>query len=331
MLATPDRPSPTTRDGAPALGLGIDAGGTQTRWALAEAGSTDEESAIVAEGHVAGLSGMQLGSESGRSALVRTLHALATEVLSHGRPRRLCAGITGLPSAELGDAQGVAQMKAMLARALGMPMEAMVCRSDMDIAWRAAFQQPGEGYLLYAGTGAIAAFIDEQETLQRAGGRGMLLGDEGGGFWIATQALAQVWRMEDELPGSAAARSPMARRLFEAVGSRDWAGTRSLVYGGSRGRVGQLALAVAASSGDDPAAAALLREAGSALARLARCLIARHGERPIVAAGRALLLSPLIEEGLRAALPPGTPLRLQQLQPHRSAALAAARQTTDTE
>jgi len=313
------RASPNAR--SPALGLGLDAGGTQTRWALAQAGS----GTIVAEGHVAGLSGMQLGTQSGRTELVRTLDALAAEVLKHGRPGALHAGITGLPDT---DDAAAAQMKALLTRALGLPVEAMVCRSDMAIAWRAAFEQPGEGYLLYAGTGAIAAFVDEEGGLQRAGGRGMLLGDEGGGFWIAAQALAQVWRLEDEAPGSAAARSPMARRLFEAIGSNDWAATRSLIYGDSRGRVGQLALAVAASAEDDPAARALLLAAGTELARLAVCLLKRHGPRPVVAAGRALLLSPLIEQGLRSSLPPGTTLSLQQLHPHRMAAVAAARATT---
>jgi len=306
-----------------ALGLGLDAGGTQTRWALAEA-----DGRLVAEGYVAGLSGMQLASEGGRSDLVRTLHTLAAEVRAHGRPTRLHAGITGLPDSDSG---GIQQMKALLARALGLPVEAMVCRSDMDIAWRAAFDTPGEGYLLYAGTGAIAAFVDEQGQLQRAGGRGMLLGDEGGGFWIASQALAQVWRLEDAEPGCSAGCSPMARRLFEALGGSDWATTRSFIYGAGssshRGRVGQLALAVAASAEDDPAARALLRQAGVELGRLAQALLNRFGPRPLVAAGRAWLLSPLIAQGLRETLPPGTALRLQQLHPHRKAALTAARTT----
>jgi N-acetylglucosamine kinase-like BadF-type ATPase len=319
MTPAASRPSNPTRSAAPALGLGLDAGGTQTRWALADADS----GTIVAEGHVAGISGMQLASDDGRTALVRALQAMASEVLAHGRPSRLYAGITGLPDA---DAPGMAQMKAL--RALGLADEAMVCRSDMDIAWRAAFERPGDGYLLYAGTGAIAAFVDEQGQLQRAGGRGMLLGDEGGGFWIAAQALAHVWRLEDEAPGSAAAASPMARRLFATIGGSEWPATRSLVYASPRGKVGQLALAVAASAEDDPAARDLLLQAGAELARLARCLLKRYGPRPIVASGRALLLSPLIEQGLRAALPPGTALSLQQLHPHRMAALAAARATT---
>lgn len=45
------------------LGLGIDAGGTQTRWALADAAG-----AIVAEGSVGGMSATQMHSAAGRDA-----------------------------------------------------------------------------------------------------------------------------------------------------------------------------------------------------------------------------------------------------------------------
>src|SRR5258708_6815519 len=94
-------PSPTSPSAAPALGLGLDAGGTQTRWALAIAPSGK----IVAEGQVAGISGTQLAGEDGRAELLRTLQALAAELMAHGRPGRLLAGITGLPD---GDTAGIA-------------------------------------------------------------------------------------------------------------------------------------------------------------------------------------------------------------------------------
>lgn len=313
-------------DPPPRLGLGLDAGGTQTRWALAEAHTETDCGRLIAEGHVAGLSGLQLASESGRAALAQTLQQLAEAVLAHGRPSRLHAGITGLPDADNANADGV-QMKALLAHALQLPPAAMLCRSDIDIAWHAAFAAPGEGYLLYAGTGSVAAFVDAEGRLQRAGGRGPLLGDEGSGFWIARQALARLWRQEDLAPGSAAG-SPLAQRLFAALGGSDWARTRRLIYGGDRGRVGRLALAVAAAAEDgDRAARALLLDAGAELARLVQALLNRFGARPIVVAGRALLLSPLIEQGLRETLSAGTPLQLQQLHPHRAAALNAARTT----
>lgn len=300
---------------APVLGLGLDAGGTQTRWALSDAGGQ-----LLAEGHVAGLSGLQLGNSAGRVALAQTSQLLAAAVLARGRPRGLYAGITGMGEA---DGPAAAQLRELLSQALGLAPSTIFVGSDMDIAYRSAFA-PGEGYLLYAGTGAIAAYIDPAGRMQRAGGRGTLLGDEGSGFWIAREALAQVWRREDEAPGSWR-DSAMARRLFEALGGSDWAATRAFVYGGERGAIGRLALAVAAAAETDEAARTLLRRAGAELARLALALIRRYGARPVVAAGRALQLHPLIAEGLRAALPPGTALTVTHLEPHLTAAQLAAR------
>ena len=81
----PDRPS---RAGA--LGLGIDAGGTQTRWALASPSGE-----LVAEGSVAGLSAVQLASRSGQQAVRDTFAELAADVLAVGRPAQVHAGLTG--------------------------------------------------------------------------------------------------------------------------------------------------------------------------------------------------------------------------------------------
>lgn len=298
-------------------GLGLDAGGTQTRWALADA-----DGRLIAEGSVAGISGLQLGSGAGRVCLAQTSQQLAEAVLAHGRPGALYGGITGLGEAGTGRA-----MAEQLALALGLAPERAHCGSDMDIAYRAAFT-PGEGYLVYAGTGAIAAFIDAQGQMQRAGGRGPILGDEGSGYWIAREALAAVWRAEDETPGGWP-QSTLARHLFEALGGSDWSASRAFVYGGERGAIGQLALAVAAAARDgDAQAQALLRRAGQELARLPMALARRFGPRPVVAAGRALLLHPLIHESLRAALAPqGIELRLQQLEPHKTAAQLAARRS----
>jgi glucosamine kinase len=59
MIDTP--PQTATTDTG--LSLGIDAGGTRTRWALADAAGT-----ILAEGEVAGLSALQTGNQDGREA-----------------------------------------------------------------------------------------------------------------------------------------------------------------------------------------------------------------------------------------------------------------------
>lgn len=292
------------------IGLGIDAGGTQTRWALAAPGG-----AILAEGCVAGLSALQMGSASGRQAVHATFAELARAALAQGRPSRVRAGLTGFG----GDGD---QLQRWLAELLGISPRSVVLCNDIEIAYFASFT-PGEGYLVYAGTGSIGAFIDRDGTFHRAGGRGVTLDDGGGGFWIAREALRHIWRHEDEQPGLWES-SPMARAVFDHVGGADWSFSRQFIYGQERGEVGKLALVVAATAGEDPAAAAILQEAGRELARLGRAMIGRFGQRPVALAGRAAELHPMIVQSMRAALPPETALTQTGSRAHHAAARLAA-------
>ncbi|WP_071361014.1 N-acetylglucosamine kinase [Massilia timonae] len=290
-------------------GLGIDAGGTQTRWALAAPGG-----AILAEGTVDGLSALQMATPHGRDAVRATFERLAAAVLQHANPVRVQAGLTGFG----GDGE---LLQGWLAALLGVAPGAVTLCNDIEIAYRASFA-PGEGYLVYAGTGSIGAFIDEHDVFHRAGGRGVVLDDGGGGFWIAREALRHIWRNEDERPGCWR-DSPMAHAVFEHVGGSDWAESRKFIYQNERGTVGKLALAVSASAQSDPAARAILVDAGRELARLASALIARFGARPVALSGRAAELHPLIADTMRAALPPNIDFAQTGLRAHHAAARLA--------
>ncbi len=292
-------------------GLGIDAGGTQTRWALARA-----DGSIVADGHVAGASALQMASPAGRERLQATLASLARDVLAHGRPRAIAAGLTGFG----GEGSVLA---GWLGELLAVAPAAITLCNDIEIACLDCFA-PGEGYLVYAGTGSIAAFIDAGGTLHRAGGRGVVLDDGGGGFWIAREAMRRIWRREDEAPG-AWQDSPLARAVFEHVGGSDWSFSRQFIYTRERGEIGQLALAVARSAEADPEAREILHLAGRELARLALALVARYGPRPIVLAGRAAELHPAIAAAMRADLPAALALQQKTVHPHHAAARLAAR------
>ncbi|WP_343730950.1 BadF/BadG/BcrA/BcrD ATPase family protein [Duganella sp.] len=289
------------------LGLGIDAGGTQTRWALADAAG-----AIVAEGSVAGMSATQMASTAGRDAVRGIFAMLATQVLAAGQPVRVCAGLTGFDGVST-------QATQMLAEALKLAPSAVGMRNDVEIAYLDSFA-PGEGYLVYAGTGSIAAFIDADGQFHRAGGRGVTLDDGGGGFWIAREAMRHIWRLEDEQPG-VWQQSAMARAVFAQIGGSDWSLSRQFIYGQDRGAIGRLALAVAASADTDPVARNILERAGSELARIALALVGRYGARPIALGGRAAHLHPLIAQSMRAALP----AELSMAQRHTLAHHAAAR------
>ncbi len=291
------------------LGLGIDAGGTQTRWALADAAG-----AIVAEGAVAGMSATQMGTTAGRDAVRGIFSMLATQVLAVGKPQGVCAGLTGFDGQATLPAQWLAEL-------LQVAPPAVTLRNDVEIAYLDSFA-PGEGYLVYAGTGSIAAWIAGDGAFHRAGGRGVTLDDGGGGFWIAREAMRHIWRLEDEQPG-VWQQSPMACAVFAQVGGSDWALSRQFIYGQDRGAIGRLALAVAASADADPVARAILEQAGQELARIALALVGRYGPRPLVLSGRAAMLHPLIAQAMRAALPPELSLRQKAAQSHHAAARIA--------
>ncbi|MCC7152671.1 MAG: ATPase [Rubrivivax sp.] len=303
------------REGATAeLGLGIDAGGTRTRWALAS--GTGE---LVAEGCRPGLSALQASTRAGQQALREALAALAAEVLAAGRPARVHAGITGWG--------GTAQpLCGLIAAPLALPLQAVTLTTDIEIACLDVFA-PGEGYLLHAGTGSIAAHVDVHGALHRAGGHGGIVDDAGSGFWIARRALRLIWRREDEEPG-AWRHSPLAREVFEHIGGSHWDDSRAFVYGAERGEVGKLALAVAAAASTDPVALQLLQEAGRELGRLAQILVQRLGPRPVALAGRVFELHPAIEQACRAVLPAGLPVQPRASHGQRTAARIAARAHT---
>ena len=304
-------PSPPPSPSAAHLGLGLDAGGTHTRWALADAAGL-----VLGEGRAAGLSGLQLAAAEGRAHIAAVLADVARATGLHGAVGAVMAGITGLDPALL------PQLTGLTAAAFGIAPAAVQAISDIELSCRAAFA-PGAGGVVYAGTGSVAAFIDVAGTLHRAGGRGVVIDDAGGGHWIACQALRQIWRAEDEAPGAWQA-SPLAQAVFERIGGSEWAQTRQWVYGASRGELGQLALAVAAAAAQDPAALAILQAAGAELARLALALHRRFGALPLALAGRVFDLHPAIEAALRSALPAGTPLQRPNQPAHHAAARLAA-------
>ncbi len=295
------------------VGLGLDAGGTQTRWALALASGQ-----TLAEGAVAPFSGQQVHSAEGREAIVQALAEVRQSVVraQSPAPTAVWAGVTGH------DEQSGGELRQLLQAALALPEDCIRLYNDVELACRLCFA-PGQGHVVYSGTGSIGVFVDAAGAMHRVGGRGSLLGDEGSGHWIARQALAQVWRHEDDAPGSAAS-SALAQALFERIGGPAWDDTRRFIHLSDRGALGALALSVAQVADVDDGARRLLGQAGEELARLARLLIARHGQRPVVVCGRAALLHPEIEASLRRGLPPGSACEFRTLQPHRDAAVRAA-------
>ncbi len=271
-----------------ALGLGIDAGGTATRWRLAEPGGQ-----CVAQGSVDPLTG-HLFSAAAEERARQIIDGLSQTVTKSGQPLGIVAGITGLTR----DTPAEATMRSLLAQAFRVPEARVFVAEDMWIAYLSYFAL-GEGILVYSGTGSIGYYLSETKDVIRVGGRGNLIDDGGSGFWIAREALKAVLRAEEESPGEGWT-TPLGACLADALGGTEWNTVRSFVYGGDRGKIGSLARAVGeAATGGDKTALRILREAGGELARLANCLIKRIGPRPVALVGGSSRLHPIVADRFR--------------------------------
>lgn len=274
-----------------ALGLGIDAGGTATRWRVA-----DEDGHCIAQGTAEPLTG-HLFSAAAEERARQIILDMAQVVLRKGKPFGIVAGITGLTR----DTPAEATMRAIFADVFEIPQDRIFVAEDMWIAYLSYFAL-GEGILVYSGTGSIGYYLSEAKEVIRVGGRGNLIDDGGSGFWIAREALKAVLRKEEESPGAGWA-SLLGQCLERALGGTDWNIVRSFVYGGDRGKIGSLARAVGeAAKADDGTALRILREAGEELARLANALTKRIGPRPVALAGGSSRLHPIVGEAFRKGL-----------------------------
>ena len=297
------------------IGLGIDSGGTSCRWALFDGAS----GAVLGEGKSAPIPGHVYTPETKAKAAL-AIEELAAAVLRAGKPAGVLAGMTGVDN--LSDSSR--HFCAAFARAFGADPARVSVVSDVDIAYRANFA-PGEGYLVYAGTGAVGAFMNAQGETIAVGGRGELIDDAGAAHWIAMRAVRAILRAEDRAPGSGWA-TPLGEELARDMGATDWRGIRDVIYGHGRGAIGVLARAVGrAGQQGDAHALNIFAAAGVELATLAQSFIARFGPRPVVLTGGAPRLSPRIFESFAAQLPAECAARFTQ----NDAALAAARVAAD--
>lgn len=294
------------------IGLGIDAGGSSTRWLL-----RDDTGVEIGRGTAVPITG-HVFTPADLDATRERLLALIAEVLSVARPDAVVAGITGYhPKSEASESLAQA-----ICDRLGIGHSRVSLVDDMLIAYASIFE-PGEGVLLYAGTGSVGYHVSVEGTPLRVGGYGYLIDDAGAGYWIGHQGIRQVMRWTDEAQDTA--QRPLARAIHGALGCHDWEDMVIEVYGGGRQRVAALAPAVAeAAEADDEAAAAILRAAGAELARLANLLSARIGRPlPVAFTGGIARLSLLLNDSLLAELAPETSFEVRDVEPITAAARMA--------
>ena len=293
------------------VNLGIDVGGTASRWV-----ACDDAGTLIARGKAPGATG-HVFNPAEKDRLQQALAEIASQLSTHGLVAKTATtGLTGFGAVVAG------VLRDLLNGIFGVSPQNCITVDDMTLAYASIFK-PGEGHLISAGTGSIGLHIGADDIYVRVGGRGILIDDAGSGSWIALKALDALFRRLD-MDGSFDGVSVLAEELAIRLGSVDWHVVREFVYGGDRGRIGTLSVAVgAAAERGDETAQAILAEAGRELALMVRALTRRIGQRPIGCIGGVLAL-PGIHASISGALP-----QQQIMFPEADAALAAGRMHTD--
>ena len=174
-------------------GLGIDAGGSSTRWLV-----LDEAETVVAQGRAGPITGHVFTPMDKEANLTRLREVLAA-VLELAEPSAVVGGVTGLhggtPAADL--------FVQEVAVRLELPTNRVHLDNDIGIAYASVFA-PGEGILVYAGTGSVGYHV-------AADGQG----GAGGGLRLPYRRRGRG--LLDRAPG-AQTSFPSVRRAGETVG-----------------------------------------------------------------------------------------------------------------
>ena len=244
--------------------IAVDGGGTRTHCA-----AFDRSGTLLAEA----VSGPSNHLVARRDVVRRSLEEAIREVLQGcgaktADVRLVSAGLAGVDYDGAGreDAAGIL-------REAGFGEFSI--HGDMVIAHLGALGG-GPGAMALAGTGAVYLGRAEKSAWTKAGGWGYLIGDEGSAYWIGRMALTAASRARD-------GRGP-ATRLVDAIrGSlrvEKFEDVIGLLYG-REGMVREIAglsrLVDEAAEGGDPAASAILCDAGRELAAGISAVIGRGG------------------------------------------------------
>jgi N-acetylglucosamine kinase-like BadF-type ATPase len=200
--------------------------------------------------------------------LAKFARAIATALHAACADAGLDSAAIRFSSACLGLSGGAAGREAILTEIV--PTDCIFITSDAEIALSGALA--GEpGIAVVAGTGSIAYGRNAQGQSARAGGWGYVFGDEGGGFWIARQAIRAALRFEEGWGTPTALRAT----LLDGTGSRNMNELLHRCYLPEfpRARIASLAFVinVAAESGD-PIARQIVADAARELVILARAI-----------------------------------------------------------
>lgn len=300
--------------------LGVDGGGTKTRFALLS------QRKLVAEAQL----GTSYHPDVGLDGVGDVLAAGVAEILSRAgiQASQIAHAFFGLPAFGE-DSQVTPVLRALPATILGH--DRYTCDNDMVCGWAGSLGAE-DGINVVAGTGSIG-YGQRRGRAARAGGWGETFSDEGSAYWIAMQGLNAYSRMSD----GRAPRGPLHRLINESLNLTDDLDLCAQVYGPgarSRGELAQLSPLVAkAANLGDTSALDIFRRAGQELAQIAIALRQTLGYEAaevvkLSYSGGAFSAGELLLVPFRAALNEATPafeICRPLFDPHFGAALYAAK------
>jgi len=255
-------PPPVATD----LVIGVDGGGSGCRAVIAR--RAEGEPVPCGRGRAGAANpravGVPAAAAAIRAALAEAFTAAAVE------PRRVAVACLGLAGA------GRETDASAMGAALADVADEVIVTTDAELVLGDGVA--GATVALVAGTGSIAVMRRVDGGLERAGGWGAVMGDEGSGAWIAGSALAAVAAAAD----GRGAETALTPRLLERYGVRRPQDLVTLVQRpeSSRAEFARLAEEVeAAAIAGDAVARSIVDAAAGHLAALVTAL-ARRRPRP---------------------------------------------------
>lgn len=232
--------------------VGIDAGGTSVRVAVARGGTIAGEARGAA-------------AEDGGAGTLAPLvaRALADATVAPALVGGVCAGITKVSRSGV-RASWLAELGALFPH---LPFDSLHVVPDFVIAFHGAVPA-GPGVAVIAGTGSVVYAEDGGGNGVRVGGRGWEFGDEGSGAWLTAEAVRRTLRALDGLEEP----SPLTESVSAALGTRDAGelGEAARRQGASDGRGFLVPLLLEYARSGDAEAANLFVGAGGWLAAYVR-------------------------------------------------------------
>jgi glucosamine kinase len=244
--------------------VGIDAGGTSTRCAI-----------VSLTGCVAGYGtgpGANRNSGGDPAAALRTALVCA---LGDVDPLNVIGGVFGIAGAGAAGRPAAVAAANTAWRSVGFGGAPHVV-TDIAVAFAAATTAPA-GVVVFAGTGAGAAVINNGAIVRRADGYGWLVGDEGSAVWLGREAVRAALAAYDGRGGATTLTRSVPRLLMGPdaadelmAGLRLPVSSRSKlpqailkeVYGHPPAALGKLAPLVSeAAAAGDPVAVRIVEEA----------------------------------------------------------------------